>query len=113
MQFDGAGQKVPIGAAARYLAQQIDIAQRGGQGEIQTRRQCLATPAKRQSGRNPTQVWLMIRQSCHQLVQVGRRALIDDVEILRETGRPRGDGHRATHNDELYFVPAQGGELLL
>jgi hypothetical protein len=56
--FDGVGNQIVVGAAARNLAEQVDVTGSCGEGKVQTCAQRGGRPLERKAARGATQVGL-------------------------------------------------------
>lgn len=74
-------------AATRHLAEQVQVAERGGQREVQSAMNRRLVQHERKSRRCASQVRLVVRQGAHEPGHVLRAAGVDDVEVK---GRPEG-----------------------
>src|SRR5437867_3772864 len=105
--------EVVVAAATRDLPEQIHVADVRRQREVEATLDRRGIPAKRQSGRRPTEVGMVRRQGQHQSVDVLGRSAIDGVDVHGQPRRAVHDAGDAADEDELDAALRQRAEKRL
>ena len=99
-----------VAAAPHDLAEEVDVAELGGEREVETAAKCVGVESERQIRWGPARVRFVGGQRLGQTGQVRRVAGVDDVEILRETSGSVGRGRGAADDDEVGPCVDEGAE---
>src|SRR5690606_26079718 len=80
--LDGVRLKRTVVAAAQHLAEQVDIANGGGETEVEPTPERALGPLERQPIRHSSQIWIERFECTHHTADVFVAACIDQVDVL-------------------------------
>jgi hypothetical protein len=88
VDLDGMRQQIIVRAAARDIAEDIDVSDLGGEREVQPRAHRGDGPLEREAGRRAAKVWAMLAERADKPLDVLVGPFVDDVDVLCESGGP-------------------------
>ena len=96
-----------VGSTAGDFAKQIEIAERGRKREIKPRSNGRLVPSERKARWRTAQIWPMGPEGRRQMSEVLIVAHVNDVDILRQSGRSMDHRGAAADQNEPHLVVDQ------